>query len=307
MLRVHRIQAYPAETIPKMNHPRMRAWLGKSTGNKNRHPSGKMQSLRDYSKTGFFSKRNAWAVSFRFLILTVTLALPACAREQVTLTASDGVKVYADFYPADSKSQPYILLFHQAGSNRAEYAPIAPRLVKLGFNCLAIDQRSGGDLFGQQNETVRLVGHNGEYSDVRKDMEAALAWARSSGNNGQVLVWGSSYSAALVFLLAAEHPQEIAGVLAFSPDEFLDNPRAVHGAAAKISVPIFVTSAKDQDEIAAANSVLSVAPARQKTQFVPHIAGVHGSSTLRADKNRAGESENWRAVEEFLAGFEPKQ
>jgi hypothetical protein len=46
---------------------------------------------------------------------------------------------------AGFKSQPYILLSHQAGSNRAEYAPIAPRLVKPGFNCLAIDQRSGGE------------------------------------------------------------------------------------------------------------------------------------------------------------------
>ena len=61
-----------------------------------------------------------------------------------------------------------------------------------------------------------------------------------------------------------------------------------------------MTSAKDRDEIAAAKSILAVAPAQKKTQFVPRIAGVHGSSTLREDKNRAGEAENWRAVEQFL-------
>lgn len=92
-------------------------------------------------------------------------------------------------------------------------------------------------------------------------------------------------------------------MLAFSPGEYLDPPHAVHDAAAKISVPIFVTSARDRNEIAAAKSILAVAPVRQKTQFVPHIAGVHGSSTLREDKNRAGESENWRPVEEFLDNF----
>jgi len=37
-----------------------------------------------------------------FLIMTIALALPLHAREQVTLTTSDGVKVYADFYPASS-------------------------------------------------------------------------------------------------------------------------------------------------------------------------------------------------------------
>jgi alpha-beta hydrolase superfamily lysophospholipase len=265
-----------------------------------------MYTLRNHAKSSFFSQKRSAVMVIRLLVVIMGLAVPAYAQKPVTLTASDGVKVYADFYPAGSNSQFYILLFHQAGSNRAEYAPIAPRLVKLGFNCLAIDQRSGGDLWGQQNETVGQVGHNGNYSDSLKDLEAALAWARSSGNRGKVLVWGSSYSAALVFLLAAEHQQEVAGVLAFSPGEYLEAPDAVHDAAAKVSVPIFVTSAKDRNEIAAARSILAVSPAQQKTQFVPRIAGVHGSSTLRGDKNGAGESENWRAVEEFLGNFRQK-
>lgn len=266
-----------------------------------------MHTLRNHPITSFFSRKRALGVFVQVLLVTIGLAQTVHAREQVTLTASDGVKVYADFYPAESNSRPYILLFHQAGSNRAEYAPIAPRLAKMGFNCLAIDQRSGGDLWGQENETVGHVGHDGEYSDALKDLEAALAWAKSSGNNGKVLVWGSSYSAALVFLLAADHRQEVAGVLAFSPGEYLDGPHAVRDAAAKVSVPIFVTSARDRDEIAAAKSILAVAPSQQKIQFVPHIAGVHGSSTLREDRNRAGESENWRAVEEFLNSFKPKE
>ena len=240
-------------------------------------------------------------------LLSVAASGTGRAAEPVSFAASDGVRVFADYYPAASKSQPLILLFHQAGSNRGEYAPIAPVLVSLGFNALAIDQRSGGTLWGQQNETVQHLGHNGEYSEVLKDMEAALAWAKSSGNNGRVLVWGSSYSAALVFLLAANHQEGIAGVLAFSPNEYLDGRHAVHDAASRVSVPIFVTSAKDRDEIAAAKSILAVAPALQKTQFVPHTAGVHGSSTLRADKDRAGESENWRAVEEFLSTFKSRE
>jgi dienelactone hydrolase len=264
-----------------------------------------------YKATKSKAKSLAILPMFPMMFLVLTMALPfplhASEKEQVTLTASDGVKVFADFYPADSKSRPYILLFHQAGSNRAEYAPIAPRLVKLGFNCLAIDQRSGGGLWDQQNETVRRLGHSAEYSDALKDLEAALAWARSSGSDGKVLVWGSSYSAALVFVLAAGHPEEVAGVLSFSPGEYLGGSDVVHRAAARISVPIFVTSAKDQDEIAAAKSILASSPAKIKMQFVPRIAGVHGSSTLRADRNRAGESENWKAVEEFLSNFKRKE
>jgi dienelactone hydrolase len=246
---------------------------------------------------------SALQIVLPMITLAAGLAVPLYASEPVTLTASDGVKVYGDFYPAASKSASYILLFHQAGSNRAEYAPIAPRLVKLGFNCLAIDQRSGGDMFGQTNETVAHIGHNGDYLDALKDMEAALAWARARNHDAKVLVWGSSYSASLVFLLAAKHPDEIAAVLAFSPGEYLKDKHGVRDAAAHVSIPIFVTSAKDAEEIDAAKSIIAASPSKEKTQFIPKVAGVHGSSTLRADRNPAGEAENWTAVVAFLAEF----
>ena len=57
-----------------------------------------------------------------FLIMTIALALPLHAREQVTLTTSDGLKVYADFYPASS-----------SGSNPAAIrAPFIAPIVGLG-------------------------------------------------------------------------------------------------------------------------------------------------------------------------------
>ena len=57
-------------------------------------------------------------------------AAPAvqAASEPVTLTAADGVKVYGTWYRA-AQPKALILLFHQAGSGRGEYATIAPKLV----------------------------------------------------------------------------------------------------------------------------------------------------------------------------------
>ena len=79
--------------------------------------------------------------------------------------------------------------------------------------------------------------------------------------------------------------------------------RRIPKAAAQVSIPIFVTSAKDPKEIAVAKSVLDVSPSAEKTQFVPQIAGVHGSSTLREDQNPDGAQENWFAVKRFIAKF----
>jgi hypothetical protein len=56
-------------------------------------------------------------------------------------------------------------------------------------------------------------------------------------------------------------------------------------------------------EIAVAKSVVDASPSAEKTQFVPQIAGVHGSSTLREDQNPAGAEENWATVKQFLAKF----
>ncbi|MBV9522296.1 MAG: alpha/beta hydrolase, partial [Alphaproteobacteria bacterium] len=209
-----------------------------------------------------------------FLLLAIgwaALAAPnaAGAADAVSFAASDGVQVFADYYSAGSKAKPLILLFHQAGSNRAEYAPIAPMLVARGFNALAIDQRSGGELWGHGNETVRHLGRSVGFNAALLDLEAALDWAKASGQTGPILAWGSSYSAALVFLLAAKHPQEITAVLAFSPGEYLNGSSSVRGAASQLAMPIFATSAKDADEEAQVKAILAAAPSAKKIQFVP--------------------------------------
>jgi len=233
----------------------------------------------------------------------MALAAPVLAApvETVSFLARDGVAIFADYYPAASKGKPLILLFHQAGSNRGEYATIAPVLTGLGFDALAIDQRAGGDSWGRANETVQQLGHTAGFAAALADLEAAVQWARASGHTGKLIVWGSSYSAALVFLLAAEHRDEIAAILAFSPGEYLASTASVRHAAAQLSMPIFVTSAKESGEIAAARMILEAAPAAAKIQFVPRSAGIHGSSTLRADRNPAGAEENWKAVKDFLS------
>jgi pimeloyl-ACP methyl ester carboxylesterase len=103
-------------------------------------------------------------------------------------------------------------------------------LATLGFNVLAIDQRSGGNAWGRTNETVKRLGKSTGYDEALPDLEAALQWAKSSGETGPIIVWGSSYSAALVFLLAANHRREVKAILAFSPGEYLrgsiDRPKS---------------------------------------------------------------------------------
>ncbi|WP_448661741.1 alpha/beta hydrolase [Sphingomonas sp. CJ20] len=248
----------------------------------------------------------------RRIALAAALALGAChaAPEQaamgnagmisaapVTLTAADGVKI-AGVVTRPEKPRAMILLFHQADSGKDEYALIAPRLAQVGYATLRIDQRAGGAMFGG-NETVKALGKAASYLDAQKDVEAALDWAGLQ--KLPVLLWGSSYSASLALIVAAERRDAVKGVLAFSPGEYFDDKGLVARSAAKVTAPLFVTSAQDGREIDAARAVVAASPAQDKTQFVPKTGGIHGSSTLLREKNPDGAEPAWKAVLAFLS------
>jgi len=239
----------------------------------------------------------------RILIAALGLGLlptlVSAAPTPVTFRATDGVTIYANAYGPRGGGEPVILLFHQAGSNKNEYAPIAPRLVSLGYRALAIDQRSGGDLYAPANQTVAHLGHSAPFEAVLSDMDAALAYVLRVYPSAPVYAWGSSYSAALVFPFAAKHPGSLAAVLAFSPGEYLADKNAVRAAARHVTVPVFIDSANDPQEVANARRIFAAVASRVKVQEVP-AHGIHGSSTLRSDRNAAGATENWAGVTAFL-------
>ncbi len=124
--------------------------------------------------------------------------------ETLHFKARDGVNITADLYMTSAAEAPFILLFHQAGYSRGEYKEIAPKLNQLGFNCLAIDQRSGDKVNGIINEThidAKKLNKPTQYIDAIPDLEAAYAYVRNKLNPNKMIIWGSSYSAALTFFL----------------------------------------------------------------------------------------------------------
>lgn len=221
----------------------------------------------------------------------------AAAAQTVTIGTRDGKKIFAD-HVAVQHGRATIILFHQAGSSGYEYTDIAPKLNALGYSCLVVDQRSGGDLYGP-NRTVNKYGKSAtRYIDALPDLEAALNWARLQGQ--PVILWGSSYSGSLALRVAADNPTLVAAVLAFSPGEYFDDKDYVRAAAAKVTVPVFVTQGMEADELAQSQPVFDAVASEHKRLFKPRLAGIHGASTLRADRNSKGASENWQAVTLFL-------
>ncbi len=177
------------------------------------------------------------------LVVLAAAAAPAAASadEPAPLVAetSDGVTIYGERYFGDlDDAAPLIVLFHQGGADvRTEYEPIVPWLNEAGYRAVAWDLRAGGDRFRGVNRTVVNLGPDAAigYCESYPDLVAALE--ASVGEGETAVVWGSSFSATLVFRLAAEHPDDVSGVIACSPagggpladclaDEWLDDVKA---------------------------------------------------------------------------------
>jgi len=242
-------------------------------------------------------------------LLSLVLMLASCAStvsagEAVTFLSEDGLLITADIYaPYQNSKVPIIVLFHQAGSSRGEYAEIAPWLNALGYNCMAVDQRSGEYSRGVENETALRAGKENRptaYADALPDMKAALVYARGQYGTNGVIAWGSSYSAALVLKIAGDSPGLVDGVLAFSPGEYFKRAGKsatwIQSSAEHIKTPVFIASSRKEAGTWAA--IFAAIESADKVSFIPETEGRHGS---RALWEKYPDSDAYRgAVQAFL-------
>ena len=234
-----------------------------------------------------------------FLVLFFSITtLCVSAQEKVTFQTSDGLTITADLY-ISSTNNPYIILLHQAGYSRGEYREIAPKLANLGYNCLAVDQRSGGEVNYINNETAELAKENNissSYLDVKTDIKAAIDFVKQRSTK-PIVLWGSSYSASLSLMLAPEE-LKVGALVVFSPGEYFNTDDFVKSKISKISVPVLALSSKSENPDLA--KLLSVVKKPLVTIFKPLKGeGKHGSSALW--ESNPTNKEYWMAVTIFFS------
>jgi len=230
-----------------------------------------------------------------FLSLSCLLSF---AQETIEYPSKDGLEITADLYEAEN-SDTFILLFHQAGWSRGEYKEIAPKLNVLGYSCLAVDQRSGGEVNSVKNKThkrAKKAGKKTEFVDAFQDIEATVAYVKKTYSPEKIIIWGSSYSSSLVLKYAGDNPDSIDAVLSFSPGEYFGKDDFIKNSASKIKVPTFITSA--QGEKNSWSAIHLAIPTTTKTSYLPRTKGNHGSRALWSKFNDSGAY--WAAVNDFL-------
>ncbi len=235
-------------------------------------------------------------LKFPFCILFSMVIANGYAQKKVTFPSRDGLIVTADLYVTND-TLPYMILCHQAGYSRGEYRETAPKFSKFGYNCLAVDLRSGQEVNVVENETAAAALKSNKpisYMDAEQDIVAAIEYAFKRSGKKVILV-GSSYSASLALKIAVAN-EKVKAVLAFSPGEYFGDKLNVKESIKNLDKPIFVASSKD--EAPEVNKMIKDVKSSIKQQCTPIEQGVHGSKTLwKVNPNR---NEYWLALFMFM-------
>lgn len=218
-------------------------------------------------------------------------------QRQIEFPSEDSLTVTADLYEQDVDF-PYVVFFHQAGSSRGEYREIAPRFLKMGYNALVVDLRSGKESNYVQNQTAAKANELNlvrEMIDARQDISAAIHYAQKFSNNQPILVFGSSYSASLVLEEAASDSL-ISAVIAFSPGEYFRG-HSVKNSIEGLSIPFFVSGSQAEKNYI--QDLMSLTASPRGTIFIPENGfGKHGASSLWNSNENS--SEYWLALVMFI-------
>jgi uncharacterized protein len=115
----------------------------------------------------------------------------AANEQRFTLTASDGIKTAASYFPAAKQDAPGVLLFHGAASSRNQFRSQIQWLGRAGYAVLAIDFRG----HGESDQVPRSFG-----LFEARDARAAYDWLYKKQGGAPIAAIGISLGGAAVLL-----------------------------------------------------------------------------------------------------------
>lgn len=234
---------------------------------------------------------------------SILAAIPDSLHKSVDFYASDSLLVRANLY-FHSKQLPNIIFCHQAGFNKFEYDSIAEAIHLQGYNCLVLDQRSGGTMQDGDhsypnvtNERAIAANKPTDYISAEQDIRAAIDYLYEMNGKTPIVLWGSSYSATLALHIGLRNART-AGVVAFSPGDYLkDDSRDFSNVIKNTIKPYWIASSRE--EAPAITAILDTTTLDSThVQFIPTLEGKHGSKALWL--NNPGQEEYWESLWKFL-------
>lgn len=223
--------------------------------------------------------------------------LNAVSQQKITFKSEDDLLITADLYYSQ-KDLPYLILFHQAGYSRGEYKETAEKFAKLGYNCLAVDLRSGKEVNFVLNETAQRAADKNlktDYLSALPDIQAAITYAFNKSKQ-RVVILGSSYSASLC-LVQATNDHRVKAVIAYSPGEYFGSNYIISQQIKSLRKPTYITTSKREEKYA--REIAQSIPGEYLSFFIPYKGnGIHGSRALWKESDSF--DEYWTSLTMFF-------
>lgn len=198
----------------------------------------------------------------------------------IRFPSKDGAMITGDLYLIDNTS-PMILLFHQATASRGEYIETAKKLNELGYNALAVDQRSGESMNDVENMTYKRLSNESSaftFKEAIVDVESTIEYASDTFDMPMIAL-GSSYSASILCVIGQNYEADLLGLILFSPGQnmYFDN-KPVSEMASNLMLPIFLSCGSH--ETYEPMAILEMIPSENVITLFPERLVVHGSRLL---------------------------
>lgn len=233
---------------------------------------------------------------FGFLLLLPVLQLAASTPPPprvVDLTATDGTRLKATYFPAGAPG-PGALLLHQCNRQRKVWDDLAGRLSAAGINVLTLDYRGYGESAGTPIAQLTPEEQRRLFEEkLPADIDVAFQYLASQpGVAHDVMgVGGASCSVNQSIQVARRHPQTKSLVLLSGASM----PSGRQFLKTSANLPIFFSAADDDDGGSAVELMewlYSLAP-NPGNRYEHYIAGGHGVEMFDAHKELPGLIVDW--------------
>jgi dienelactone hydrolase len=141
-------------------------------------------------------------------VFDVTDASAQPAPRDVDITAPDGVRLKATYFPA-AQPGPAVLLMHMCVTTRASWEPVAKQLSAAGISALTIDNRGFGESDGPRFQGATPQVQRQLNEQWPGDFDAAFAWLvdQPGVDRNRMGAGGGSCGVNNAVKLASRHPE----------------------------------------------------------------------------------------------------
>lgn len=226
------------------------------------------------------------------LFAVAAAAFAASAVQAVELTASDGTRLKAAYFPA-AQPGPGVLLLHQCNRDSTVWAGLAQQLSAAGINVLTLDYRGFGESGGVPHQNTTPLELQAELAKWPSDIEVAFRYLQSQPGvaRDMIGVGGADCGVNISVHTALRHP-EVRSLVLLSGNTDYPGRQFLRKA---VNLPVLFGYASDDEfpeSITTTQWLYSLDPNSGK-KMVRYAKGGHGADIFNAHPKFVQVITNW--------------